>query len=337
MMEPMPMPGHGKITSSPTYSPVRASLLTLYVKPLYYLGPKGDYLLYKKSGIELDPERIHRGLTPPLFARADERIESIPEMQQQFVKFINTKTSEGKDIMEVKTIISDWVEETFEEMAKGEVALMRTLPGIIDVLLQKYGTNFLAFAKEIPKYDYSTAVHSVNTMAYVVNYFVKQIGMTPDDPRLKTCALSALLHDVGKQKIDQSIIFKPAKLTDEEWRTMQTHPREGYNILRSLQMKDGSITSEVLDAALHHHEKTDGSGYPDGLRGEQISELTEVVALADVFDALTCDERAYRAKMEPSKVFEKVLLPDTRNGKYHTKRYNNFVQSLGFNQTTPSL
>lgn len=330
-MEPVPMPvGHGEKPSSLIYSPVRKSLLTFYDKPLYHLGPKGDYLLYKKSGIELDPERIHQGRTPPLFARADERVEAIPEMQKQFVKFINTKTSEGKDVVEVKTIISDWVGETIEEMGKGEVALMKTLPGIIDVLLQKYGANFLAFAKEIPNYDYSTAVHSVNTMAYVVNYFVRQNGMTTDDQRLKTCALAALLHDVGKQKIDQAIIFKPAKLTDEEWKIMKTHPREGYNILKSLQVKDNSITGEVLDAALHHHEKADGSGYPDGLKGEQITELTEVVALADVFDALTCDERAYRAKMTASQVFEKVLLPDTKIGKYHTKRYNNFVNSLGF-------
>lgn len=102
--------------------------------------------------------------------------------------------------------------------------------------------------------------------------------------------LAAPMHDTGKLGIPQSILRKPEALTPEEWATMKTHPQIGYEILR---MSDAPVFQLAAEIALRHHEKWDGSGYPDNLRGADIPESARIVALADVFDALSM-KRPYK-------------------------------------------
>ncbi|RXZ33939.1 response regulator [Oxalobacteraceae bacterium CAVE-383] len=102
--------------------------------------------------------------------------------------------------------------------------------------------------------------------------------------------LAAPMHDTGKIGIPDAILRKPAKLDDEEWVVMKTHPRIGYEILSTSTAPLFQLAAEI---ALHHHERFDGSGYPDGLIGEKIPESARIVALADVFDALSM-KRPYK-------------------------------------------
>lgn len=105
-----------------------------------------------------------------------------------------------------------------------------------------------------------------------------------DDDACRDLRLAAPMHDTGKIGIPGSILRKPGKLDPDEWAVMQTHTRIGHDILS---MSHSPVFSLAAEVALRHHEKWDGSGYPDGLAGEAIPESARIVALADVFDALT--------------------------------------------------
>jgi len=111
------------------------------------------------------------------------------------------------------------------------------------------------------------------------------------DSSLETIRVAALLHDVGKIELPDDVLHKPAKLTAKEFAVMQEHSERGYEILSS--------TPTLQDAAAgvrSHHERLDGSGYPDGLEGDEIPMEARIVAVADVWDALT-SQRVYREAM----------------------------------------
>ena len=108
--------------------------------------------------------------------------------------------------------------------------------------------------------------------------------------RCALLGLAAPMHDTGKIGIPDAVLCKPGKLDREEWAVMQTHSRIGYEILSK---SDEPVFQLAAEIALHHHEKWDGSGYPDGLAGQAISESARITAIADVFDALTM-QRPYK-------------------------------------------
>lgn len=108
---------------------------------------------------------------------------------------------------------------------------------------------------------------------------------------METLRIGALIHDLGKIGIDLNILNKPGRLTEEEFEQIKLHPLLGQQICSPLK-----ALQEVGDIIRHHHEKLDGSGYPDGLQGEQISQNARIVAIVDIFDALTT-ERSYRAAL----------------------------------------
>jgi putative two-component system response regulator len=130
--------------------------------------------------------------------------------------------------------------------------------------------------------------------------------------RLERTGLLALyrggyLHDVGKVGIPDSILFKPGTLTAQEWVIMRTHPARGEEICRHLKS-----LRPVLPIIRHHHERFDGSGYPDGLRGTQIPLLARVMQIADIYDALI-SPRCYKPAYSPAKAL-KTILEETGRG-----------------------
>jgi putative nucleotidyltransferase with HDIG domain len=117
--------------------------------------------------------------------------------------------------------------------------------------------------------------------------FAQHLGMREDDQRRMVRA--ALLHDVGKAFVPVTILDKPGKLTDDEMRVMRMHPRLGYDALAA----EGGFPPEMLDVVLHHHELLDGTGYPNGLRGDQISDIVRLTTIVDIHSALV-EKRTYR-------------------------------------------
>jgi HD-GYP domain-containing protein (c-di-GMP phosphodiesterase class II) len=121
-----------------------------------------------------------------------------------------------------------------------------------------------------------------------------------DDEEIEKIRISAVLHDVGKIGIDDSVLKKPAALTDEEYEIMKTHPQKGYKIMSQIP----GIT-EFLPGMYMHHEMVNGEGYPQGLKGDEIPLMARIVSVADTFDAMTTD-RPYQKAMEFNAAVERL-------------------------------
>lgn len=144
-------------------------------------------------------------------------------------------------------------------------------------------------------YDDLTYAHSMN-VALICNVIGTWLHMSEED--LNVLTICGMLHDIGKLKIPAEIITKPGKLTEEEYQIVRNHPQYGYEIL-----KNKSLDERVCLAALQHHERFNGSGYPLKLSGSQIEYFSSIVAVADVYDAMTSN-RCYRKGICPFPVIE---------------------------------
>ncbi|CCE09141.1 conserved hypothetical protein [Bradyrhizobium sp. STM 3843] len=127
--------------------------------------------------------------------------------------------------------------------------------------------------------------------------FGLSLGVPNSD--LERLYMAAMFHDIGKAKIPLTILDKPGSLNVQERTLIETHPAAGYDALKA----NAAITAETLDAVRHHHEYLDGSGYPDGLYGDSISDLTRILTISDIFAALI-EHRSYRPVMPREKAYE---------------------------------
>ncbi len=155
------------------------------------------------------------------------------------------------------------------------------------------GVSVFDMLHNMRQYDDFTYMHSMN-VSLICNVFGKWLGMSEEDVDILT--LGGLLHDIGKLRIPDNIIRKPDKLSPAEYNIIKTHSLQGYNIL-----KDKNINDNVKQCALMHHERCDGSGYPLGLTSDKINSYAKIIAIADVYDAMTA-ARIYRGPLCPFKV-----------------------------------
>lgn len=155
--------------------------------------------------------------------------------------------------------------------------------------------NLLEMLNCMRGYDDLTFVHSMN-VSLICNIIAHWLHYSQSDCDLLMSA--GLLHDIGKVKIPKAIITKPGKLTDKEYKIVKMHPVLGYEILR-----EKSVDIRIKNAALMHHERFCGGGYPRNIKGNEIDEVARIVAVADVYDAMTAN-RVYREGMSPFDVIE---------------------------------
>lgn len=190
--------------------------------------------------------------------------------------------------------------ETFKVKLKGiadsgaEINSKEMIKSITDLVGEDMtGSSVFDMLHNMRQYDDFTYMHSMN-VALICNVFGKWLKMPASDVDILT--LGGLLHDIGKLKIPDNIIRKPDKLSPAEYNIIKTHSLQGYNIL-----KDKDIDENVKQCALMHHERCDGSGYPLGVTDEKINSYAKIVAIADVYDAMTA-ARIYRGPLCPFKV-----------------------------------
>lgn len=164
-----------------------------------------------------------------------------------------------------------------------------------------------AIAAIIDAKDGYTHRHSERVAAFAVR-LARQLGLSPDERSV--VELSALLHDVGKIGVPDAILNKPGALTDVEYSEMRQHPVHGARILGHIQ---NPRVSDLLPGVKHHHERWDGTGYPDGLTGESIPLLGRLLAVADFLDAVTSD-RSYQTRMSLDAA---VAMMQTRSGTFY--------------------
>jgi HD-GYP domain-containing protein (c-di-GMP phosphodiesterase class II) len=169
--------------------------------------------------------------------------------------------------------------------------------------------------------DY-TYLHSVAVCALMVT-LGRELGL--DEPQCREAGMAGLLHDMGKAAMPLHVLNKPGKLTDEEYKVIQTHPERGHALLQSVP----GISPAALEVCLHHHEKMDGSGYPHRQSGEQISLLARMGAVCDVYDAITSN-RPYKAGWDPAESIAKMA---GWQGHFDPTVFRAFVKSLGIYPT----
>lgn len=167
---------------------------------------------------------------------------------------------------------------------------------IIDELLSS--DNVLVNLSQIRSVDDYTFEHSVNVC---ILSLIIGISLGFNSGRLKDLGIGSILHDIGKMKVPQEILKKPSQLTVEEFEEIKKHTVYGYEILK----ESKCISTVSAFIAYAHHERYDGSGYPSMLKGENIHLCARIVAIADVYDALTSD-RVYRKKLRPHEVLEYI-------------------------------
>jgi putative two-component system response regulator len=163
-----------------------------------------------------------------------------------------------------------------------------------------------SLAKAVEAKDAYTQGH-VERVSNMSQALGRKMDLTPEE--MEALRFGGILHDVGKIGIPNAVINKPGPLNDEEWAQMRSHPEVGYQICLPLEKTLGA----ALEVIRHHHEKLDGSGYPDGLKGEEISKVARIMAVADIYDALVTD-RAYRKGMPKALAF-KILRKEAGEGK----------------------
>lgn len=210
--------------------------------------------------------------------------ESIKQ-KKDFAHF-EEKFSESVD--DLKTNLNDIVKKYTP------ISPEKMLKGVAEVIASnKTGHNMFDMLNCMRGYDDLTYVHSMN-VALICNVMAGWLGKSQEETDLITMA--GLLHDIGKLKMPVDIITKPGKLTDEEYEIIKSHPTLGHDILL-----ESNVDERIKNAAWMHHERYDGGGYPNGLVGEQIDDIARIVAIADVYDAMTAN-RVYRNGLCPFKV-----------------------------------
>ena len=177
----------------------------------------------------------------------------------------------------------------------------------------------LARLKNADEYTY---MHSVAVCALMVS-LGRQLGL--DDDQCREAGMAGMLHDLGKAAMPQDVLNKPGKLTPEEFEIIKTHPAKGYEML----VEGGKVSEGAMDVVLHHHERYDGTGYPDQLAGDQITLLSRMGAVCDVYDAVTSN-RPYKAGWDPAHALSQMA---TWKGHFDTTVFQSFVRGVGIYPT----
>jgi len=169
----------------------------------------------------------------------------------------------------------------------------------------------------LKNHDDYTYLHSMAVCGLMIS-LGKKLGLEAD--QLRRVGMAGLLHDVGKAAVPLAILNKPGKLSDDEFAVMREHPIVGAQMLM-----DADAGYDLLDVALHHHEKFDGSGYPHGLRGEEITLYARMSSVCDVYDALT-SHRPYRKGWTPAEAMHNML---SWRGHFDPAVLHSFVRAIG--------
>jgi putative nucleotidyltransferase with HDIG domain len=209
----------------------------------------------------------------------------------------------------------------FQEVRMGKAISAAAAGELVDEISSSVRRNpgaLISLARLKTADDY-TYMHSVAVCALMVA-LARQLGQ--DEATTRELGLAGLLHDLGKAMMPNEVLNKPGKLTDDEFAVMRSHPGEGHRLL----VEGNAVGEIVLDVCRHHHEKMDGSGYPDHLKGEEITLYAKMGAVCDVYDAITSN-RPYKTGWDPAESIRKMT--EWSRGHFDETVFQAFVRSMG--------
>lgn len=197
-----------------------------------------------------------------------------------------------KSVEQVSLVLGDCISAAIS----GEPLPVARIGRAVGQMLTSFHADGLnAWVSAVQKHHSHTYCHSMLVAGYALT-FAGVLGLSPQEQG--TLGLAALLHDVGKVVVPLAILDKPGKLTDEEMEIIRQHPAKSRELLQG----QPGILDDVVDIAAHHHEYLDGSGYPDGLKGSEISRGVRMLTICDIYAALT-EKRAYKPALSPRQAY----------------------------------
>lgn len=261
---------------------------------------------YDISGIDVEDEYAN------LITENDEQDISYSERVRNSLEFSRFKDKFDDAAEELQQTINDVVKKNKPLDIDN---ILQPVFNTIDSLESKI--SVFAMMQNMRDYDDATYVHCVN-VALICNIFSKWLNFSEEETKIATAC--GLLHDIGKLTIEKDIIQKPGRLTDDEYEIIKQHTIAGYNLL-----KNYHIDLHIKNAALLHHERCDGSGYPYGLVRNQIDSYAKMVAIADVYDAMTAT-RVYRDALCPFEAIHEFEEEGLQ--KYDTRFLMTFLENI---------
>ncbi len=259
-------------------------------------------------------------LQPPTDGAVDLLLGSeLPSVTPVKVKKISA-AAEMKGAKRTINASKQAVTAMFDDVRLGKVVNTEAVMPLVEEIAASIDRNkaaLISLARLKTQDDY-TYMHSVAVCA-LMTALSKELGLS--DTEVKQAGLAGLLHDIGKADIPLMLLNKPGALTDQEFVLVKHHPEKGRQLLILAGIED----AVALDVCLHHHEKMDGSGYPEGLAGERISLFAKMGAVCDVYDALTSN-RAYKLGWEPSVSMKRMA---QWQGHFDEAVFKAFVKSVG--------
>lgn len=208
----------------------------------------------------------------------------------------------------------------YSDVRLGKAIKAEKLVPMVDEITSSIDENpraFISIAQLKSRHEY-TYMHSVAVCALMIN-LARELRF--GEAAVRDAGMAGLLHDIGKALMPLDILDKPAALTDDEYGVMKTHPVRGHELLA----KSSGVSHNALEVCLRHHERFDGTGYPDGLEGDRLSLFARMSALCDVYDAVT-SERAYKRPWTPT---ETVARMRGWTGHFDPEMFEIFVRSVG--------
>ena len=212
------------------------------------------------------------------------------------------------------------IESMFKDLRMGKAIEAEAVMPIVEEISASVTRNVHALISlvRLKTVDDYTYMHSVAVCA-LMTALGRELKLS--DTEIKQAGLAGLMHDMGKAGIPLQILNKPGSLTDNEFDVIRQHPQLGHDMLLKANISD----AVTLDVCLHHHEKMDGSGYPEHLSGDQMTIFAKMGAICDVYDAVT-STRAYKPAWEPGMALKRMA---SWSGHFDPEVFKAFVKSLG--------
>ena len=240
----------------------------------------------------------------------------IKERVQHWIELFQTRNQLEQRVQEQ----ADAIRKQFQVMQKQEGSLRASDERLIDKICTVIEYRNLESRFHLDRVRGFSRILATTIMQNYPEY-----GL--DQHKVNVIATASAIHDVGKITISDTILLKPGRLTKDEFEIMKSHTTRGCDIVRMLvDEEDKEYYDICMDIVRHHHEKYDGKGYPDGLRGEDNSIAAQIVGLADIYDALVSD-RVYKSAYPPDKAYE--MIKNGECGLFSIKLLNCFDISRG--------
>jgi len=297
----------------------RSWLETDFIKHNFVIKDQATLNRIVSNGIQyvyIEPRSNEEKLIDIVFDDADAAVEITEDITPD--NLINIEDyNTADDIYKASIKI---VKSVLEDVRAGKMfntgAVKKVAENITSLTMRNKGV--LCSVTKLRKHDDYTFQHSMNVSVYAAS-LAAHLGMSPTE--IERIANAGILHDVGKMLVPATVLNKPGKLTDDEFFVMKNHVQYGYDFLRKQGLPD-----DMLRLAYEHHERFDGSGYPRGLKDNEISIEGKIGAVVDIYDAITSD-RVYHKGMEPPSALK--LMFKWADSHINKKVFEFFIMNIG--------